>query len=194
MKAWNHRSRVFQQPHYQATLASVLGADDCMTPVNRSEPASCANFCFQPATWVPATIRHRVLNEAACQLSLMIPHYSGPGNPDNKAGGNSAGGKRPAITFTPNHRPPPVRVGSSVEGRMCVRDYWAPKELLSGMPRFSPWPKTTSDPPIWRGGQNPAVPENPCTYVETSPGLGRSPCHVAVVAGPLREGGIRSRR
>ena len=41
--------------------------------------------------------------------------------------------------------------------------------------------------------QNPAVSKNPGTYVRTAPGPGRSPCRPVVVAGPQREGGIRSR-
>ena len=43
------------------------------------------------------------------------------------------------------------------------------------------------------GGRNPAVSKNPCRYVRTAPGPGRSPCHPAVVAGPLRKGAGRNR-
>ena len=42
-------------------------------------------------------------------------------------------------------------------------------------------------------GRSPAVSENPCTYVRTAPGPGRSPCHPAVVAGSLRKGVSRNR-
>ena len=45
------------------------------------------------------------------------------------------------------------------------------------------------------GGPNPAVSENPRTYVRTPPGPGRSLCHPAgVVAGSLTKGGVRNGR
>ena len=67
------------------------------------------------------------------------------------------------------------------------------KYALFGMPRLFNGPKATSDPPIWRGGQNPAVSKNSGTHVRTAPGPGRSPCHPAAVAGWQRKGVIHNR-